>query len=67
MKKLGLGGRVSFISPYLRRPLRPLDKVLSERGDHDDGERAVLRCDDPAADGVSATLGFARKPRGTSD
>jgi hypothetical protein len=31
VKKLGSGSRATFVSPYLRRPLRPLDKVLSER------------------------------------
>ena len=31
MKKLGPGSRATFISPYLRRPLRTLNKVLSER------------------------------------
>jgi hypothetical protein len=67
VKKLGLGGRATFISPYLRRPLRPLEKVMSERGDHDEGERAVLRSGDPAHDPASATLGFARKPRRTPD
>lgn len=33
MKKLGSGSRATFVSPYLRRPLRPLDKVLNERDD----------------------------------
>ena len=33
MNKPGTTSRVTFISPYLRRPLRPLDKVLSERED----------------------------------
>lgn len=31
MKKLGSGSRATFVSPYLRRPLRSLNKVLSER------------------------------------
>lgn len=31
MKKLGSGSRATFVSPYLRRPLRSLNKVLGER------------------------------------
>ena len=30
--KRGAEARSVFVSPYLRRPIRPLDKVLNERG-----------------------------------
>ena len=40
MSKFGSGSRASFVSPYLRRPLRPLKKVLTEREDGvEDGEQ----------------------------
>jgi hypothetical protein len=35
LQKTGPGNRATFISPYLRRPLRPLNKVLNEREDRD--------------------------------
>ena len=67
LKKLALGGRATFVSPYLRRPLRPLDKVLSERAGPDEGKRAALHRDDAAGDTASATLGLVRKHANTSD
>jgi hypothetical protein len=67
VKKLGSGSRATFISPYLRRPLRPLDKVLSERSDPADEEGHVLRADGPADEAGSATWGLLGKPGGSSD
>lgn len=31
MDKRGAETRATFVSPYLRRPIRPLNKVLNER------------------------------------
>ena len=67
MKKLGSGSRATFISPYLRRPLRPLDKVLSERSDPADEDGPALRVDSPADEAGSATWGLLGKPGGTYD
>lgn len=67
VKKLGSGSRATFVSPYLRRPLRPLDKVLGERSDAGDEDGPVLHADDPAEAAASATWGLLRKPAGTSD
>ena len=67
LKKLGLGSRVSFISPYLRRPLRPLHKVLSERAEGEEMEQAVLHRGDLAGDATSATPALAAERVRTSD
>lgn len=67
VKKLRSGSRATFISPYLRRPLRPLDKVLSEQGDHDEVEAAGALRNEAAGDVPPATLGLARKPTGIQD
>lgn len=42
MKKLGSGSRATFVSPYLRRPLRPLDKVLNERDEPDSAGAGLI-------------------------
>jgi len=31
LKKSGSSARATFVSPYLRRPLRPLEKVIGDR------------------------------------
>lgn len=60
MKKLGASSRATFISPYLRRPLRPLDKVLSEREERvDDGTAGPFG--DAGAEAAPATLSLSRK------
>jgi len=67
VKKFGSGARATFVSPYLRRPLRPLDKVLSEREER--SEDTVLQdpANDVASDYGSATWGMGRKPAIVSD
>jgi len=37
VSKFGSGNRATFVSPYLRRPLRPLKKVMIERQDGAEG------------------------------
>lgn len=67
MKKFGSGSRATFISPYLRRPLRPLDRVLREREERSDEDVPAV----PANDGHDAmgpaTWGLPRKPAVASD
>lgn len=46
MDKLGTEARAVFVSPYLRRPIRPLNKVLSER----EGDVVDLGCVQAAND-----------------
>ena len=46
MDKPGTEARTVFVSPYLRRPIRPLNKVLSEREE----EAADLGAVQPAND-----------------
>jgi len=53
VKKLGSGSRATFVSPYLRRPLRPLDKVLNERDDSE-GSGAGLMAGEAAEDAGQA-------------
>lgn len=67
MKEFGSGSRATFVSPYLRRPLRPLDKVLSERdeGDDDCGQQDIA--DDEGVDARSATWGRSRKSAAASE
>lgn len=60
MKKLGAGSRATFISPYLRRPLRPLDKVLSEREERADEAGPDALGDATGEEPASATWGSPR-------
>ncbi|MGF1594884.1 MAG: hypothetical protein ACFCUW_16500 [Kiloniellaceae bacterium] len=66
MKKFGSESRVSYVSPYLRRPLRPLDKVLSERDEGETDGAAGQRPDDSGEAG-SATWSMSGKPLDASD
>jgi len=61
VKKLGSGSRATFVSPYLRRPLRPLQKVLSDRDVGDDEVAAALSVTEESADSGSTTWSFRRK------
>lgn len=66
MKKFGSGSRATFVSPYLRRPLRPLQKVLNEREEGDDDVPAVLTVTEEKAESGSTTWSFSRKVAGAS-
>ena len=66
MKKLGSGSRATFVSPYLRRPLRPLQKVLSDRDEGGDEVAAVLSVTEESVDSGSATWSFRRKAAAAS-
>ena len=61
MNKPASGTRATFVSPYLRRPLRPLDKVLNEREERP--EEAVVQeaGGDVASEYGSATWSFGGK------
>ncbi len=66
MGKTSTGGRATFVSPYLRRPLRPLDKAIEDR------ETVVPAADQPDAAGevfetVPETWTPTHKRFGTSD
>ena len=61
MKKLGSGSRATFVSPYLRRPLRALDKVLSEREERCDDDVSMASTHDGAEETGSATWGLSHK------
>jgi hypothetical protein len=61
VKKLGSGSRATFVSPYLRRPLRPLHKVLNERDEGDEDVAAVLSVTEERTDSGSTTWSFPRK------
>ncbi|GAB4392722.1 MAG: hypothetical protein Tsb0032_09430 [Kiloniellaceae bacterium] len=64
MKKFGSGNRATFVSPYLRRPLRPLNKVLNERDDNgDEGVPPEAANSEP----VKLTWGRGRKTATVSD
>ncbi len=67
MKKLASGSRTTFVSPYLLRPLRSLNKVLGER----DGEGEVSAEPQAANDGETGqeTLDWQlhRKSSGARD
>jgi hypothetical protein len=61
VKKLGAGSRATFISPYLRRPLRPLQKVLSEREEREDDATPAPHGEDSAETAKSAHWRLPRK------
>jgi hypothetical protein len=65
--KFGSGSRATFISPYLRRPLRSLNKVLSERDDQDDDGVPQEPANDPHGETGSSTWGRERKPAVASE
>lgn len=67
MKKLGTASRATFVSPYLRRPLRPLDKVLSEREEQGEEESSTVTGLDGGDSLASATWSLPRKPAIASD
>lgn len=67
LKEFGSGSRATFVSPYLRRPLRPLDKVLSERDEGDDDCAEQDIANDEQIDARSATWGRERKSAAASD
>jgi hypothetical protein len=67
VRKFGFGSRATFVSPYLRRPLRPLDKVLSERDDQATHSGPALVVGDGTDEATSATWSNVRKPAATSD
>ncbi|WP_422366967.1 hypothetical protein [Pelagibius sp.] len=52
MDKPGVKNRAMFISPYLRRPIRPLNKVLVER----EQETVNLAQSEPANDTPHSTV-----------
>lgn len=61
MRKLGAASRATFISPYLRRPLRPLDKVLSEREVRPADDTADALGEPRADTAAPATWSMSRK------
>jgi len=61
VSKFRSGNRATFISPYLRRPLRSLNKVLSERDDQDEDGVPQQPANDPHAETGSSTWGRERK------
>ena len=67
MKRLGPGSRATFVSPYLRRPLRPLDKVLSERGDAEDEGMSALYGEGAEAGDEAGPWHLLRKSGAGSD
>lgn len=67
VKKAGSGSRATFVSPYLRRPLRPLQKVLNEREEGDDDVAAALTVTEEGAESASTTWSLSRKAAGASD
>lgn len=67
MKKFGSGSRATFVSPYLRRPLRPLHKVLTEREEGDDDVAAVLTVTEENSESGSTTWSLSRKAAGASE
>ncbi|NIA67632.1 hypothetical protein HBA54_03430 [Pelagibius litoralis] len=51
-----------FISPYLRRPIRPLNKVLSEREQETVGIGSLAPANDLLSDGVTGdSTGWAER------
>lgn len=52
--KPGIKNRAMFISPYLRRPIRPLNKVLSERERETIGLVSLAPANDVLGDGVAS-------------
>jgi len=67
VKKLGSGSRATFVSPYLRRPLRPLDKVLSEREERAEEGTPALPANDGSEALGSVTWDFPRRSASASD
>lgn len=67
MKRQGPGGRATFVSPYLRRPLRPLEKVLSERGDGEEGRVVKAYGEAGEAETERAPWHLLRQPAAASD
>ncbi|MGF1630938.1 MAG: hypothetical protein ACFCUT_15800 [Kiloniellaceae bacterium] len=67
MKKLGSGSRATFVSPYLRRPLRPLDKVLNELEERGDDSTSMASSQDGADETGSATWSLSGKSIAASD
>jgi len=67
VKKFGSGSRATFVSPYLRRPLRPLDKVLSEREERSDDALLQEAVNDEGSEYGSATWGLSRNSAAASD
>jgi hypothetical protein len=67
VKKFGSESRISYVSPYLRRPLRPLDKVLSERDDGEVESAEPGQQPDEAGEAGSATWRMSGKGLGASD
>ena len=66
MKKLGSGSRATFVSPYLRRPLRPLQKVLNDRDEGGEDGMSPLSANDESVESGSATWSHARKAAAAS-
>jgi hypothetical protein len=64
--KIRSGSRATFVSPYLRRPLRPLDKVLSE-GDDGEGTGDPLPANEMRSEAVSSSWHAEEKPAVVSD
>lgn len=67
MKKPASGTRDILVSPYLRRPLRPLDKVLSEREGQADSCGSPRRAGDGTGKAASATWSLPHKSAAASD
>ncbi|GAB4363714.1 MAG: hypothetical protein Kow00114_19930 [Kiloniellaceae bacterium] len=67
MKKFGSGSHATFVSPYLRRPLRPLDKVLSEREERTEDGLVPEAANDEASEYGSATWRLSRNPAALPD
>lgn len=64
--KIRSGSRATFVSPYLRRPLRPLDKVLCE-GDGGDDTADQLPANDMRSEAVASSWRRERKAAVVSD
>ena len=67
MNKFGSGSRATFISPYLRRPLRPLHKVLSEREERTDDSVLQEPANDEVSEYGSTTWSLVSKSAAGSD
>ena len=67
MNKFGSGSRATFISPYLRRPLRSLNKVLSERDEDVEDCAQQEPANDPHADASASAWRRERKSFVISD
>jgi hypothetical protein len=67
LNEFGSGSRATFVSPYLRRPLRTLNKVLSERDEGDEDGARQGAANDEHVEGHSATWDRKRKSAVVSD